>query len=231
MNKIIVGAIAVALVGAGAYTFTRESSPTGENSNNSNTNNPAATSTDTDNAATVMTISQEGRGTLKLGQTGVYQNMEITPLSVAEDSRCPQDVQCIWAGQVRVNMRIHSTAGTSTSVMILGKSVTSGTEKLTLVEVTPNVKTDDPISPEEYRFTFQIEPVGQTNAEVPNTSGECYIGGCSGQICSSEKDVMSTCEYKEEYACYQTAKCERQANGQCGWTETAALKMCILNTN
>ncbi|MEX2010507.1 MAG: hypothetical protein WD874_01745 [Parcubacteria group bacterium] len=61
----------------------------------------------------------------------------------------------------------------------------------------------------------------------PVSAGPCYIGGCSSQICSDEEGMMSTCEYREEYACYKTAKCERQVNGQCGWTETATLRMCI----
>lgn len=60
-------------------------------------------------------------------------------------------------------------------------------------------------------------------------SSDCVVGGCSGQICSeSDADgLISTCEYKEEYACYRTAKCERQANGVCGWTETGELLECL----
>jgi hypothetical protein len=60
-----------------------------------------------------------------------------------------------------------------------------------------------------------------------DTTAACYRGGCSGQICSDQQGVASTCEYREEYACYQSATCERQANGQCGWTETEQLRMCL----
>jgi hypothetical protein len=56
----------------------------------------------------------------------------------------------------------------------------------------------------------------------------CRPTGCSGQICSDE-DIVSTCEYKPEYACYKTAKCERQTTGECGWTETPVLAACINN--
>ena len=55
----------------------------------------------------------------------------------------------------------------------------------------------------------------------------CYIGGCSGQLCTAQKGAVSTCEWKEEYACYASATCERQANGKCGWTQTDELKQCI----
>ncbi len=52
--------------------------------------------------------------------------------------------------------------------------------------------------------------------------------GCSGTICASEQ-MMSTCEYKPEYACYKTATCEWQATGACGWRESAELTACLAN--
>lgn len=57
--------------------------------------------------------------------------------------------------------------------------------------------------------------------------GGCHVGGCSGQVCSDREGVITTCEWREEYACYATATCERQANGQCGWTETPELAACL----
>ncbi len=60
------------------------------------------------------------------------------------------------------------------------------------------------------------------------TSGTCKPTGCSGEICS-DQDIASTCVFKEEYACYQNAKCERQSDGKCGWTQTDELKMCVAN--
>ncbi|GMV13547.1 MAG: hypothetical protein HS104_27650 [Polyangiaceae bacterium] len=57
----------------------------------------------------------------------------------------------------------------------------------------------------------------------------CFTSGCSGQICS-DTDVMSTCEWKPEYACYkQYGKCELQAGGKCGWTKTDELAACLAN--
>jgi hypothetical protein len=56
---------------------------------------------------------------------------------------------------------------------------------------------------------------------------DCHIGGCSAQICSDEPGVGSTCEWLPEYECYQTATCERQSDGACGWTETQELESCL----
>lgn len=59
----------------------------------------------------------------------------------------------------------------------------------------------------------------------------CVVGGCSSQLCvdASKGDMVTTCEYAEHYACYQTAICERQVSGQCGWTETPALSQCLVD--
>jgi hypothetical protein len=63
----------------------------------------------------------------------------------------------------------------------------------------------------------------------PKPQGSCFVGGCSGQICTDNPNIASTCEWREEYACYRTAKCERQASGQCGWTDTKELRACLIN--
>jgi hypothetical protein len=58
---------------------------------------------------------------------------------------------------------------------------------------------------------------------------QCFVGGCSGQVCSDREGVISTCEWREEYACYQSATCEVQTDGNCGWTQTAELQACLGN--
>lgn len=54
----------------------------------------------------------------------------------------------------------------------------------------------------------------------------CIKTGCSGQVCADE-DVVTTCEYRSEYECYKSARCERQANGNCGFTQTSELVSCL----
>jgi hypothetical protein len=69
----------------------------------------------------------------------------------------------------------------------------------------------------------------RASASVEFVAPSCFIGGCSGQVCSDRQGVISTCEWRPEYACYQSATCERQADGQCGWTQTTALLQCLKN--
>jgi hypothetical protein len=62
------------------------------------------------------------------------------------------------------------------------------------------------------------------NRITPNKP--CFKTGCSSQVCS-DQEVITTCEWREEYACYRSARCERQANGQCGFTDTPELRRCL----
>ena len=72
-------------------------------------------------------------------------------------------------------------------------------------------------------------PTG-SGSGAPVASGECIKTGCSGTICAEPgNDVMSTCEMKAEYACYQSATCARQGDGACGWTQTPELAGCLAN--
>ena len=77
-------------------------------------------------------------------------------------------------------------------------------------------------TPDGRMFVRTITPA----KEVPQAP--CYIMGCSSHICSDRNDFTTTCEYLPEYGCYGTATCERQQNGQCGWTETVELTSCLM---
>ena len=60
---------------------------------------------------------------------------------------------------------------------------------------------------------------------------QCFVGGCSGQVCADTEGLVSTCEWRAEYACYKSAHCEVQGNGECGWTPSAELSSCIADAN
>jgi eight-cysteine-cluster-containing protein len=66
-------------------------------------------------------------------------------------------------------------------------------------------------------------------AQVTPTAKACVRGGCSGQLCmdAAAEPLMTTCEWRESYACYQAATCEVQMSGDCGWTTTDSLTQCL----
>ncbi len=58
------------------------------------------------------------------------------------------------------------------------------------------------------------------------TDADCMVTGCSGQVCSAEA-TYTTCEWREEYACYRNfGSCGCNA-GSCGWADTADLNSCL----
>jgi hypothetical protein len=74
----------------------------------------------------------------------------------------------------------------------------------------------------------QQKPSAEDGAGPKPPAGECVKSGCSGTLCVEPgKEVVTTCEWKQEYACYQDAACERQADGACAFTQTDALESCL----
>lgn len=71
--------------------------------------------------------------------------------------------------------------------------------------------------------TIDVTSIKELN-EVSKSG--CMVSGCNGEICA-EQEFVSICEARPEHACYKTARCERQANGRCGWTMTEGLNSCL----
>ncbi len=65
-------------------------------------------------------------------------------------------------------------------------------------------------------------------AATADPAAACIRTGCSGTVCAAAgKEEMTTCEMRPEYECYASATCEKQTDGNCGWTQTAALSSCL----
>lgn len=54
----------------------------------------------------------------------------------------------------------------------------------------------------------------------------CKRTGCAGQLCAAI-DIGTLCDIKPEYACYEQARCELQAGGNCGFSSTPELDRCL----
>ncbi|HYC34289.1 MAG TPA: hypothetical protein VEC13_01000 [Candidatus Paceibacterota bacterium] len=187
----------------------------------SQTGVPAVTVPALENPSLEPVLRSEGSATVKLLERAEFKEISILPRKVAEDSRCPSDVNCVWAGQTKVEADITTLKGLTVHTFLNNESFMIEGYKVTLEKVEPYPKTPGKIAESDYRFTFKVEKAAAVAA------GKCYVGGCSSQICSDTPGVASTCEYKEVYACYQGATCERQSDGKCGWTQTGALRKCI----
>lgn len=83
--------------------------------------------------------------------------LQVRPLALLEDSRCPASVQCIWAGQVRIRAEVISRSGREVREMTLGASVAVSGGMLTFVDAEPPKVTPGTTDPSTYRFTFRFE--------------------------------------------------------------------------
>ena len=62
---------------------------------------------------------------------------------------------------------------------------------------------------------------------------DCAAGGCSGQICGKKdavKDIITTCEFKEEYGCLKLTSCGCE-NKKCMWKENKEYRFCLEKNN
>jgi hypothetical protein len=89
--------------------------------------------------------------------------MEVRFVAVTEDSRCPRDVTCIWAGEVKVQLEILETAKAASQVEVLeGGSTVAGEYRVTLVRVEPQPMSTARIAPQDYRATLKMDNLGQS---------------------------------------------------------------------
>ncbi|GFE86057.1 hypothetical protein [Steroidobacter agaridevorans] len=76
---------------------------------------------------------------------------------VVEDSRCPTDVTCVWAGEVKVQLstRIDAAAADQHEITA-GQHATVGDFQLFVVKVEPERISTREISADEYRVTLKV---------------------------------------------------------------------------
>ncbi len=91
-----------------------------------------------------------------LGHKVYVDGPSVTPLAVIEDSRCPAEVQCVWAGRVRISARIDLGARSEERELTLHQPIQVADGSLELVEVTPARTKEAAIPSGDYRFGFRF---------------------------------------------------------------------------
>jgi len=100
---------------------------------------------------------QDGTAIVKLEGHARFGGLDVVPLRIEEDSRCPAGVQCVWAGRVRVAVRIDDRGRRSESVLTLGQPVALEQGGwLSLAAVCPYPRHPEAIAGAAYRFTFVL---------------------------------------------------------------------------
>lgn len=90
-----------------------------------------------------------------LGQKVRVGDVTATPVSVVEDSRCPIDARCVWAGRLVVRTRIEGDGWRDTADMRLGETFGTHDRVIALVSGEPGKTAERETPSEEYRFTYE----------------------------------------------------------------------------
>jgi hypothetical protein len=88
--------------------------------------------------------------------------LTITFEAVTDDSRCPEGVSCVWAGDAVVHIRIEGGTPPASTAMLhvngqFDRDVVHGSHRVTLVAVAPHPKADAKIEAKDYRIELRID--------------------------------------------------------------------------
>lgn len=77
------------------------------------------------------------------------------PMAVVEDSRCPENVRCVWAGRLVVTTRIDGAGWRETADLTLGEPAQVRGVTLALVSGLPEKQAQRETPASEYRFVYE----------------------------------------------------------------------------
>ena len=112
-------------------------------------------------ASTRILIDKEF--SLDIGQTASIEGdkLVIKFKAVLEDSRCPNNVACVWAGNGKVELEVLDIDGQNKTVILNTeeepKATTLKKHKLTLISLNPPRVDGVKMSPGDYSLTLLVE--------------------------------------------------------------------------
>lgn len=90
-----------------------------------------------------------------LRQPVAVGDLVVTPWAVKEDSRCPINARCVWAGRLVVTTRIDGEGWRDTADIQLGETYGTHGRVIALVSGEPGRTTERETQPGEYRFLYE----------------------------------------------------------------------------
>jgi len=104
---------------------------------------------------------EKQKATVKINNKKKFSKSKLTVkfLSLVEDSRCPQGVDCIWAGNAQIKVEISNGTTKETFVMNTNtgpKGASFSGFAIYLTELTPYPKANVKYAANAYKATFEI---------------------------------------------------------------------------
>jgi hypothetical protein len=101
-------------------------------------------------------VNEDGSTEVRLGQRVNLGGPKVTVLKVLEDSRCPMEARCVWAGRVRAEVRIELGGSTTDRELVSNTPLPVADGALELIGVMPPTSTQRKIAPKDYRFALKF---------------------------------------------------------------------------
>jgi hypothetical protein len=95
-------------------------------------------------------------GPVRLGQTAFVDGPKVRADRIVEDSRCPVDTECVWAGRMILRTTVFGGGWSRQVDLELGKAVQVADGTLELVSATPPQRSGGGGRGSAYRFTFRF---------------------------------------------------------------------------
>ena len=98
--------------------------------------------------------------TLGPGERAVFtqEQLEVRFMGILEDSRCPINLTCVWAGEVRVRLTIQKGTGEPAPLDIrMGDSEPIDAWRLSVLDVSPQPMSNEKIPLNRYRVTLKLQ--------------------------------------------------------------------------
>ena len=98
-----------------------------------------------------------GTSTARYGETANVGPLLVRPIALVEDSRCPINARCVWAGRlvIKTEVTYHGGSEQFRGNMTLGTPLVLGKESVMLVAGEPGKLAGAEGNPPASRFTFE----------------------------------------------------------------------------
>lgn len=114
-------------------------------------------------ATYVASAQTQGELQFRPGQQRTFAaaKLKVKFISVLEDSRCPADTNCVWAGNAKIKIEVTDMDSGEKKTMEINTTTgatgdTIGRHSVRLTSLTPTKRSNKPIKAKDYRATISV---------------------------------------------------------------------------
>ena len=96
---------------------------------------------------------------MKIGETFAVGDLRLTFQRVANDSRCPIDAVCVWAGDAEIALRIEQGSQAAVAALhthLEPKQTVWNGYTIQFVSLAPSLSASSPVDPAQYRAQLLV---------------------------------------------------------------------------